>query len=659
MREPMVLYTDREVHMELNGLNSDDYIYLKLNQDLKNDSYDEVKGATIGFTRNHLECAIYSSIYYQGIDEILEITPKGNKKDTDILPSQTNESMVVKEDKVIDIRLFPHRSYVLNDWLLDHLTNDDTFYSFSEGTRVITDYNMEHIKKECSKSLPTDSKYPMITTGDDEVRLKITFKKGETLDFTNPGVMSLLYDPNEIALLASSEVLMGDEKEECFKDDFQNAFFAQNGRICSNEELFRYYRINDDVNVQFFGDLGTYSPTVVEKDENGNYRVIYLNCDYYDDKQFREDVLALKKVAKEIPLEEAKIIHEERLRREEASYQKQMQEFHEREEAHARKLESAYEENKDNAEIFPGTGGCFVQTYKGRDTSEDNKKYSLEEIKEFYCKLKNINQEILNYMYFYGGTIPYVLMDSDRSREFGDVDIFVPIEAMRYVREELAHQPSFEVDFDSIDVTSRVNLTSRIPNDEEKDDKDSLGLLFALMNPRIDDETVNVLFTQNSCRCLQDFGLKGKLFGINISIFPIYQYESDLMAKSFNITDIYEYLLAVRVMNNTEVKDFVKNVQICGNNINILPMEYVIVSKKSAIDQGYQKRMEKDKEDLTFMEGHHDELEIDDAYQEKIRENYPDYSVAMAYYVGPRAVEKISGEKYKDLMLLNKGGWLS
>jgi len=27
--------------------------------------------------------------------------------------------------------------------------------------------------------------------------------------------------------------------------------------------------------------------------------------------------------------------------------------------------------------------------------------------------------------------------------------------------------------------------------------------------------------------------------------------------------------------------------------------------------------------------------------------------------VGPRAVEKISGEKYKDLMLLNKGGWLS
>ncbi|MCX4365998.1 MAG: hypothetical protein OSJ70_09550 [Bacilli bacterium] len=164
--------------MELNGLNSDDYIYLKLNQDLKNDSYNEAKGATIGFTRHHLECAIYSSIYYQGIDEILEITSKGNKKDTDILPSQTNESMVVKEDKVIDIRLFPHRSYVLNDWLLEHLTNDDTFYSFSEGNRVITDYNMEHIKKECSKALPTDSKYPMITTGDDEVRLKITFKKG-------------------------------------------------------------------------------------------------------------------------------------------------------------------------------------------------------------------------------------------------------------------------------------------------------------------------------------------------------------------------------------------------------------------------------------------------------------------------------------------------
>ena len=241
--------------MELNGLNSDDYIYLRLNKDLENATYKEKKGTTIGFTRAYLESAIYSSIYYQGIDDILKITRKDDIKDTDVLPLQVNESMVVKEDKVIEISLFPNRSYVLNDWLISHLTNDDTIYDYNEGKIKITDFNMKHIEKECSKNLPTDSKYPMITTKDNQVRLKITFKEGEILDFTDPGVMSLLYDPNEIALLASSEAILGEEKEECFKNDFQNTFFAKNRHLCSSEGLFRYYRINDDVNVSFFGDL--------------------------------------------------------------------------------------------------------------------------------------------------------------------------------------------------------------------------------------------------------------------------------------------------------------------------------------------------------------------------------------------------------------------
>ncbi|MDE6141045.1 MAG: hypothetical protein K2G03_00435, partial [Bacilli bacterium] len=372
------------------------------------------------------------------------------------------------------------------------------------------------------------------------------------------------------------------------------------------------------------------------------------------------DIIALSKVAKEIPLEEAKKIHEERLKREEEAFQKEMKEFHEREEKHARELESAYEEKKDDVKIFPGAGGEFAQNYEpslNHNDKEKNKKYTLAEIKEFYSKLKDINQSILDYMYFYGGTIPYLLTDANTSREFGDVDIFVPIEAMRYVREELQRQPSFEVDFDSIDVTSRVSLTSRIPG-EEKDDTLGLAVLGALMGI-CDDETLDNMFNNRPKGTLQDFGLKGKLFGIKISIFPIYQYGGDLMAKSFNITDMYEYLLAVRVMNNTEVKGFAKNVQICGNNLHILPIEYVIISKESAIDHDFKKRIEKDKEDLAYIGEHHDELAIDDELKEKLKENYPDYSIAMAYFVGPKGVEKIGGEKYKDLMLMNSGGWLS
>ncbi|MDE6292361.1 MAG: hypothetical protein K2L98_01625, partial [Bacilli bacterium] len=618
-------------------------------------------GTVIGFTRDYLENAVFSSVYNYDIRGILEKNPKKEIKETDILPNQIYESITVKEDKVVEITLAENRNYVLNDWLIDHLTNEDTFYDWNEGYKKITDYNMGIIESRCSKYLPDGSKYPMLKTGDKTVRLKFTFKEGEVLDFTNPGVMSLFYDPNEIALLANSEAVLGEEKEEYFKNDFQNTFFAESGGICSSKQLFRYYRVNDDVNEEYAWHLGGADANAAEKDENGFIRVAYLKLDSYDENQFkRSDVLGLSKVATEIPLEEAKKIHENRLIREQEAEDKRMQEFHEQQEKHAQELEKAYEEKKDEESIFPGAGGVFAQTYESGDLNDDvekNRKYTLEEIKEFYSKLKDINQSILDYMYFYGGTIPYILTDANTSREFGDVDIFVPVEAMRYVREELQRQPSFEVDFDSIDVTSRVNLTSRIPG-EEKDDTLGLAVLGALMGIG-DDETLDNMFNNRPKGTLQDFGLKGKLFGIKFSIFPIYQYDGDLMAKSFNITDMYEYLLAVRVMNNTEIKDFAKNVQICGNNLHILPIEYVIISKESAIEHDFKKRVEKDKEDLAYIEKHHDELAIDDELKEKLKENYPDYSIAMAYYVTRDGVEKIGGEKYKDLMLMNNGGWLS
>lgn len=645
--------------MELNKLNSDDYIFLRLTKDIDNAEYREVKGDVISFTRDYLEANVYSSVYYDGISEILDIVRKQDTKETDILPTQNNESMTVTEDKVIDIRLMPNRRYVLNDWLINHLTNDDEFYDFDEGTIKITDANMRNIDKYCKKTRKEDGAYSYITTGDHTVRLKLTFQKGEALDFTDPGVMSLLYDPNTIELLASSEVILGSDKEECFKNEYQNTFFALDGHICASEAMYRYFRINAGINTEYFGDLGTYSPLVALKDKSGNFRVVYLEENCYSEKQFkREDIKALKKVATEIPLKEAKKLHANVLKRHKQDYEKSMREFRKKEEKHAKKLEKAYEKSKGNAEIFPGTCGDFVHTFKDSYTDTRNKKYTLDEIKTFYTKLKDINEEILKYMYFYGGTIPYMLLDANTTREFGDVDIFVPIEAMRYVREEIMRQPSFENIFDSIDVTSRVNLTASIPANKEEDTT-GLGVLYALMNPNADDETLNELFNNRPNCCLQDFGLKAKLFGVNISIFPIYQYNQDLMAKSFNITDVYEYLLAVRVMNNMEIKDFAKNVKICGNNLNILPIEYVIISKESAIEQGYEKRMTKDKEDLEFIDEHKEELGIDEELKSKLKENYPDYSISKAYFAGPSKVETISGEKYKDLMLLNKGGWLS
>lgn len=327
-----------------------------------------------------------------------------------------------------------------------------------------------------------------------------------------------------------------------------------------------------------------------------------------------------------------------------------------------KRLVASYEENKNDATIFPGTHGEFVQHCEYSKDKED--KYTLEEIKNFYTKLQSINVKALDYMYFYGGTIPYMIANAETSREFGDVDIFVPIEAMNFVREELAKQPTFEIIFDSKRITEGCNLTSHLPEVDVANRKESNGieLIFTFLRDIDENDQTHLenYFTRNEGpKVYQDFGFKGKLFGVNISIFPVYQYKSDLMAKSFNITNMYNYLLAVRVMNNMNIKDFAKNIQINGNKINILPVEYVLISKESAIDQKYVKRMEKDKDDVAFIEKNKEAIGIDEELMEKLRSNYPDYSIALAYYVYDNFVKKISGERYKELMLLNNGEYLS
>ena len=65
-------------------------------------------------------------------------------------------------------------------------------------------------------------------------------------------------------------------------------------------------------------------------------------------------------------------------------------------------------------------------------------------------------------MYFYGGTIPYIMTNCQNCRSFGDVDIFVPVSMMSALREELERQPTFQIFYDSRYYTKEYNLTSRI-----------------------------------------------------------------------------------------------------------------------------------------------------------------------------------------------------
>ena len=127
------------------------------------------------------------------------------------------------------------------------------------------------------------------------------------------------------------------------------------------------------------------------------------------------------------------------------------------------------------------------------------------------------------------------------------------------------------------------------------------------------------------------------------------------MAKSFNINDKNRFLLGVRVLNNENIENFVKNVEVYDCTFKILPLEYTLVSKKSAVNENYSFRLEKDKEDLEYILSHKEELGITDDKTQEILSKYPNYSISIAYKVNDNAsTTTMSGETYKELVLTNR-----
>lgn len=127
------------------------------------------------------------------------------------------------------------------------------------------------------------------------------------------------------------------------------------------------------------------------------------------------------------------------------------------------------------------------------------------------------------------------------------------------------------------------------------------------------------------------------------------------MAKSFNINGMYRFLLGVRVLNNTNIDDFVRNIKLYDSVFKILPLEYTLVSKKSAVDEQYSFRLEKDREDVEYILSHKEELGISDEKIEEILNKYPDYSISIAYRVNDNGTTStMCGETYKELVLTNR-----
>jgi len=348
--------------------------------------------------------------------------------------------------------------------------------------------------------------------------------------------------------------------------------------------------------------------------------------------------------------------------------EKRRQEYEKEEQLINKEKEERYEKNKNNPMYYPGTIGNFNQVVVDKDRNvKYQKDFELEDVKNFFNLFFNysgfISEDLKNKMIFYGGTIPYILLNEEGvTRKFGDIDIFVPIENMEEFRSylESVQYKYFKYDYDSMQLTRKARLTAKGLKVNPKvfycyNDEDYDAYKEYREQQRAEEEKA---LSQSK---YQDYGFKGKLYDMNISVFPIYEWEIDgktvICAKSFRIGENegdWKFLLNTIVSKDTTIDEFCSTIVgddsscVKEHTLRFARIEYTIASKLSAINHGYKLRKETDEFDLDYIMKHKKDLMIDDELIESFKERIPDYGVSWVYRISrSNDVSVWSPEEYK------------
>lgn len=652
----------------------EDYIYLRYLEDDKD--ANKKKGNIVRYKKDWLIERLKGRRFntcFNSDSLSWEENPDADENEVEF--NKIYKSITVSDNWRGEVYLWKDDYLYLDEWLFSHMSTYDADL-------------VKGLKKEILPNLKGDNKMVMLKEGCPNVdaRIKMCFEKGEIIDFSNPSVVALFYNPYFFKILAKTEVIVGENKEKLFQDDFSNAINVEavDDYALDITKEHHYFKMKDNIKVKTDDEvtklLGmSYLNDIkinLVRNEQGFITHICTVTNNYDSSD-REMEQIILKIANRISSDEAMEIHKKAcldyVERQNAEQAKFMEEYKRKQ----KKFDDIYQTKKNNPEIFPGVNGDFVHIDKDSITK---KKHTLKQIQEFYQNLKTLDPEIVKHICFYGGTIPYILNNASESRDFGDIDMFVPTEYMEKLRAEFAKQESFEILCDSKPYAEACMLTTRIAKDstelalknQQVDTLSSVAssLFDSLMNFMTPSEYKKDYVDANGIvhnplsvhkeeqlsyyRKIQDFGFKAKLFGINISVFPIYEYKNNLIAKSFNINEMYRFLLGVKVLNNTKLAEFIQQVNVYGSIFNVLPLEYTLASKQSAVEGNYAFRYEKDKEDIKYILSHKDELGISDEKLQEILKNYPDYSISIAYEINGNQVTTMDGEAYKKRVLTNR-----
>lgn len=457
-----------------------------------------------------------------------------------------------------------------------------------------------------------------------------------------------------------------DEETEMYREEFSNSLILDVYEDKSYNVSF-YYVPTKEIGLdeytkeqdswerwrkkdKIFEKMGIDSATFYKIDDEGKF--IYVEGHKADDNLLNYCRLATPEEAKEFN----KIVAErKRIKHEKIISKKQTEE---------QEKKNRYNKNKSDSNYYPGSCGNYNQVLVNSDgTPEKSKLYDLYTIKQFYNELiksGKFDKNILEKIMLYGGTVPYILSNTQKeTRKFGDIDIFIPIENMKVFRNALLDKPYFTMNFDSMELTEKAGLVVAGPRFQRPwymgdDDDIEKYREYEIMVSKLEEEA-------RKKTIFQDYGFKGSLFGINISVFPIYQWNRDnkldICAKSFRIgkeDGDSKFLLNTVVTRNTPITSFSKLVEICGGQIGAANLEYTIASKKSAINHGYILRQESDLADLQFIEDNKSILGIDDDLVKHYEQNIPNYGIAKVYRIKRNyEVCEYTPEQYRDMVTRN------
>ena len=614
----------------------EDYIYFRVVEDYHADQMRYKKGDILRFKRSDLieKLRGWNFKTYFGWGKA-EIVPKQECEEDTYLFPDVYESITVQESFSHSSFFSPGAVICFDEWLSKH---------FNKGAIKKL---LALPKKEIKFSFSDDILYELEDDNSRRsVEVDISFQKGEKLDFNNSNVAVLFYDLKLLKLLETMELIKGEEKQRLFDEDFSNAIYAKDNLIDSVAGLneYHYFKIKDGIKVKSMDELKSFPWYTNDfiKDTDGYIQYLFTKSITYSTPS-REVEQAILIFADRVSKEEAARIHQCYLERKQEENNKRNEEINRRYLERLNQLQTLYEEQK-YSDLFPGIGGHFHGAPEGD--------YSLTEIKNFYKRLSELNSDIVKEMIFYGGTVPYVLNNASESRNFGDVDIFIPIEYIDQLREELSKHSDFKMISDSKSITEKANFTSIINNSdengEEKTDTDNPEEILASIEKTLEKICNPEKFIK---KVIQDFGFKANLFGINISVFPIYQYDNSIMGKSFNTNGEYPFLLAINLINDTSIDHFTKSVKVFDSEFKIMPLEYTLASKGSAIIDKANARLDKDIADINYILSHKEELGISDQLFEELVKKYPDYSIEIAYQIKDGNKIMMNGSQYKKYVL--------